>query len=177
VAEVFTSYSVDNDNSFKAALKRAAQVTQDLRIPFGLILADFYRSQQAIFKLQSPGLYPDFKNGGPNSKYALRKQRDVGFKYPLLVRKGALAASLLGPKNPGSISNIDRLSMYFGTDIPYAIYHQSDKPRHKIPQRKVLFIGPEAPRFANSEQQGRLQRWNNILNDFVLKKLKQEFPK
>jgi hypothetical protein len=174
VAESFTSYSVDNDKTFRAAMKRATEVTQDLRIPFGLILADFYRSEQAIFKLQSPGQYPDFKNGGPNSPYAKRKQKAVGFKYPLLFRKGALANSLLGPNNPGSISSIQNLSMYFGTTIPYAIYHQSDKARKKIPLRKFLFIGPEAPRFATSEQMGRLERWNNIMNDFVLKKLKQE---
>lgn len=174
MAESFTSYQVDNDRSFRDALKRAAAVSQDLRVPFGLILQDFYKSQQAIFKLQGPGQYPDFKNGGPNSKYAIKKQAEVGFKYPLLVKSGSLAASLLGPNNRGSISKITSLSLTVGTSIPYAIYHQSDKPRSKIPLRKFLFIGPEASKYATSEQMGRLQRWNNIMNDYVLRKLKQE---
>lgn len=172
MAESFTSYSVDNDRSFRNAMKRASETVQDLRIPFGLILADFYKSQQAIFKLKSPGQYPDFKNGGSMSKYAQEKEKAVGFKYPLLVRSGALAASLLGPNNKGSISQITPLTLTFGTAIDYGIYHQSDKPRTKIPLRKFLFIGPEAKRFATSEQMGRLERWNNILNDFILKKLK-----
>ncbi len=174
MAESFTSYSVDNDRRFANALKRASQVVQDLRVPFGLILSDFYKSQQAIFKLQGPGQYPDFKNGGQNSRYAQAKQKKVGFKYPLLVRSGSLSASLLGPNNRGSISLIGPLSLVIGTSIPYGIYHQSDQARAKIPLRKFLFIGPEAPRFATSEQAGRVQRWNNILNDFVLKKMKAQ---
>jgi len=173
VAQPFTSYEVDNDRSFRDALKYASTVVQDLRIPFGLILRDFYRSEQSIFKLKSPGLYPDFKSGGVNSPYAKAKQKAVGFKYPLLVRSGSLAASLTGPSNKGSISQITRLSLTFGTSIYYGIYHQSDKSRSKILLRKFLFIGPEAPRFATSQQMGRLERWNGILNDFIFTKLVQ----
>lgn len=177
VTEDSTSYSVDNDQSFRRALNRAIATVNDLRIPFGLILSDFYRSEQSIFKLKGPGLYPPFAGKrGPDGKteYQRRKLRKYGIEYPLLVRTGKLAASLLGPSNPGSIAFIGPLSLVFGTSIEYGIYHQSDRPRKKIPLRKFLFIGPEAPRFATSEQQGRLQRWNNILNDYVLKKLRQE---
>lgn len=174
MAESFTSYTLQNDVAFKAALKRASETVQDLRIPFGLILSDFYKSEAAIFQLGGPGKYPDFKNGGPESRYAKLKQKSVGFKYPLLVRTSRLAKSLLGPNNRDSVAKITALSLAFGTSTPYAIYHQSDKPRKTLPQRKVLFIGPEAPRFANSEQTGRLQRWNNIMNDFVLKKLRSQ---
>ncbi len=174
MAESFTSYTLENDVAFKAALKRASDTTQDLRIPFGLILSDFYKSEASIFSLKSPGKYPDFKNGGRESRYAQAKLKKVGFQYPLLVRSGRLAASLLGPSNRDSISKITNLSLVFGTSTPYAIYHQSDRPRAKIPQRKILFIGPEAPKFASSEQVGRLQRWNNIMNDHVLKKLRSQ---
>lgn len=174
MAQPFTSYIVDNDNKFRDALKAASESVEDLRIPFGLILSDFYKSEQAIFKLKSPGQYPDFKNGGRSSKYAKQKQKQVGFTYPLLVKSGRMAASLLGPNNPGSISKITKLSLAFGTQVPYTIYHQSDEPRTVIPLRKVLFIGPEAPRFATSEQAGRLQRWTTILTDYLTKKLAQK---
>lgn len=175
MAESFTSYSLQNDVAFKAALKRASDTTQDLRIPFGLILSDFYKSQQAIFKLQGPGQYPDFKTkDGLPSRYKEAKIKAVGFAYPLLFRTGTLAKSVLGKNNPGSIANISRLSMAFGTSIDYGIYHQSDSARSKIPLRKFLFIGPEAKQFATSDQMGRLERWNNILNDYVLKKMRQE---
>lgn len=175
MAESFVSYTVDNDNRFKNALKNAAAVTQDLRVPFGLILRDFYKSEQAIFKLKGPGKYPPFKGARDpktgRTRYQTEKIKRVGFDYPLLVRTGRLSSSVLGPNNPGSISKITELSLTFGTSVPYGIYHQSDEPRHKIPLRKFLFIGPEAPQFATSEQAGRLERWLNIMNDHVVKQL------
>lgn len=172
----FTSYLVDNDRRFRSAIARAADL--DLRAPFGLILADFYRSEQAIFALKGPGQYPDFtekgKIVGPLSKYAQAKEKKVGFMYPLLMRTGSLAASLLSRDAPGAVALINPYSLVFGTTVKYGIYHQSDEPRKKIPLRKFLFIGPEAPRFANSDQAGRPERWFQILNDYVLKKMEQE---
>lgn len=177
MAEPFTSYLVDNDRKFRDAIKRASETSTDLRIPFGLILADFYKSQQAIWKLKGPGLYPPFKGKkDPKTgmtRYQAAKKRKYGFDYPLLVRTGALAASLSGPNNKGSISKITPLSLVFGTSIEYGIYHQSDKPRSKIPLRKFLFIGPEAPRFANSDQQGRLERWNGYLEDHIQRSIRK----
>lgn len=173
MAQSFTSYVVDNDRRFQAAIDRCYSVVRDLRIPFGQILADFYRSEQSIFALKSPGLYPDFKNGGVNSRYARFKEKKFGHKYPLLVASGALAASLTNRSAPGAIASIGPNSLTIGTTIPYGIYHQSDAPRKKIPLRKFLFIGPEAPRFATSEQMGRPTRWLNILNDFALTNLRR----
>lgn len=177
MSESFTSYSVDNDNSFKNAISEVSKATQDLRLPFGLILNDFYKSQAAIFKLKGPGKYPPFK-GEKNpktgrTKYQDEKLKDVGFDYPLLVRTGALANSLLGPTNKGSVSSITKLSLAFGTAIKYGIYHQSDAPRSRIPLRKFLFIGPEASRFATSEQVGRLERWTGYLNDHLNRSIKK----
>lgn len=183
MAEAFTSYEVDNDRRFRDAIKRMSADIQDFRIPFGQILRDFYRSEQAIFKLKGPGLYPPFKNSkeyfstksgrrlkkqpadSTKSVYQKRKIKKYGFDYPLLVASGRLAGSLLGPSNPGSIANITKLSLIFGTSVEYAIYHQSDSDRHVIPLRKMIFIGPEAPRFANSDQAGRLERWMGYLLD------------
>lgn len=177
MAQSFTSYEVDNDSRFKNALKTASATIQDFRIPFGLILKDFYKSQQAIFKLKDAGKYPPFK--GPKdpktglTRYQAAKIKKVGFDYPLLVRTGRLSASLLGPGNPGSVSSITKLSMAFGTSIKYGIYHQSDEPRSKIPLRKFLFIGPEAPSFATSEQMGRAERWLGYIADHVAREAKK----
>lgn len=177
MAEAFTSYYVDNDRKFRNAIKKAAEVSTDLRIPFGLILKDFYKSEAAIFKLKGPGKYPPFKGEiNPKTgrtKYQQEKIADVGFDYPLLVRTGSLSASLLGPNNRGSISKITNLSLTFGTSIDYGIYHQSDAPRSKIPLRKFLFIGPEAPRFATSEQMGRLERWKGYLTDHIARQARK----
>jgi len=181
MAESFTSYSVDNDRKFRNAIKRAAAVSEDLRVPFGLISKDFYKSEQAIFKLKGPGKYPPFK-GTINPKtgrtqYQQEKLEAVGFDYPLLVRTGSLAASLLGPSNKGSINKITKLSLTIGTAIEYGIYHQSDAARSKIPLRKFLFIGPEAPKFATSEQMGRAQRWQGYMQDHIAKNVRKALGK
>lgn len=183
----FVSYIVENDRLFQEAIKRAALVGDNLSVPFHLILKDFYRSEQAIFALKGPGQYPPFKqsegsyqqNGrrrayvqGKLSPYQKRKLKKYGFDYPLLVATGSLAASVLSADAPGAIAEITPASLTIGTSIKYGIYHQSDEPRKKIPLRKFLFIGPEAPQFATSEQMGRTERWLNILNDFVLAKAK-----
>jgi hypothetical protein len=162
VAESFTSYEVDNDRRFRNAIQSAADTIGDFRIPFGQILRDFYKSEQSIFKLKGPGQYPAI-----SERYGKIKRKKVGFIYPLLVLSGRLAASLLGPSNPGSVSIITKLSLTFGSSVPYLRYHQSDAPRKYLPQRKVLFIGPEAKRFATSEQQGRLERWLGYIQDHV----------
>jgi phage gpG-like protein len=167
------SYSIDNDRRFRNGLERAKSATSDLRVPFTLIANDFYRSQRAIFNLKSPGQYPDLAA-------STKKQRDHDGQpyYPILVGvSGDLfrAASMRGAD--GNVTLIGKQTLAMGVDarvIPYAIYHQSDKPRKKIPQRKFLFIGPEAKQFANSDQMGRLERWLNTLNSYVLKVMKQQ---
>lgn len=161
----FVSYSIENDQIFQKALADAKKVANDLRIPFTLIAADFYRSQKAIWQLKSPGQYPDL-----SESYKPKKLKKVGFLYPILKLNGYLetAASIQG--GPGNITEIGKTELSMGVDekvVPYAIYHQSDAPRKKIPLRKFLFIGPEAIRFANSEQQGRLERWLGILNGYI----------
>lgn len=165
----FTSYSLENDKRFKAAIERASAACDDLRVPFGLILKDFYRSEQAIFQLGTRGQYPEI-----SPKYAKRKQTKYGFVYPLLKASGGLSKSVLQPNAEGSIAEIRMKELMFGTSIPYAKYHQSDEPRKKIPLRKFLFIGPEAPEFATSDQVGRATRWLNIMNDHVLKEIKRQ---
>lgn len=193
MAQAFTSYIVDNDRRFRDAIQRATDECGDLRIPFGLILADFYRSEKAIFSLKGPGQYPPFKHSvraqmhGPmpkgqsrgqmidesKSPYQRAKLKAVGFDYPLLVRTGKLSASLLSKDAPGAVASIGPTELVFGTTVEYGIYHQSDGPRSKMPLRKFLFIGPEATQFANSDQAGRPGRWMNILNDYVLKTIQK----
>lgn len=180
MAQEFTSYSVDADNRFKAALAKAKESIADLTIPLIEISKDFYKSEQAIFKLKGPGQYPDL--GGfnpdeiaPGSTKSRReiakdqKQKQVGFIYPILKREGRLADSLLNPSHSDAINQIvNKSNLIIGTKVPYAVYHQSDAPRSIIPLRKFLFIGPEAIQFARDPVlSGRLQRWTGILEEFV----------
>lgn len=167
----FTSYSVDNDKKFRNKLAKVLKQTSDLTIPLTLISKDFYKSEKAIFMLKSPGLYPDL-----SARYKKVKQKKVGFLYPILKRSGALEQSVTDPTDSQAINQIlNKNTLVIGTKVPYAVFHQSDAPRKRLPLRKFLFIGPEAPRFAINETKGRLERWTGILEGFLKQTLAQEF--
>lgn len=189
MAAGFVSYSVVADKAFVAQLERAKSVCDDLRIPFGQIVKDFHRSEKAIFQLKGPGQYPDFKGkkvketwktpgnpamrtrAGELTAYQNFKKRAAGFVYPLLKFSGKLEDSVTG-EGSGSIVEIGKQTLAIGTSVRYGVYHQSDDTRSKIPLRKFLFVGPESVKYAsNKDLTGRLERWNNILNTFILRKM------
>lgn len=182
----FRSYSIENDEKFQSALERAAKAAGDLTTPLNQIGADFRKSRKAIFALRSAGQYPDlstkpfrawwekdeslrrFYPGG----YKEYKQAKFGFAYPILKQTGRLEKSLTQKSHPENISNVNIDEAEFGTSVPYGVYHQSDSPRSKIPLRKFLFIGPEAPRFAKGDAlKGFPERSLNTLNSYVLRTL------
>lgn len=163
--EAFVRYTIENEAIFRKTLERAAEKVEDLRIPFKFIAIDFHKSEKAIFKLTSPGGYPDLS---PETKK--QKQRQVGFLYPILKRSGRLESSLTDENDPEAIVRIGKKQLTIGTSTPYAVYHNSDKPRKKIPQRKIVFIGPESRAFHQKDRQnkgGRLTRWSNIIDGYV----------
>ena len=165
------TYEVDPGGAWQDAVDRAAKAASDLRVPFALIADDFYRTQRSIWQDSGPGRYPDL-----SPAYKKQKQKKVGFIYPILRANGYLevAASVQG--GAGNITQIEPQRLTMGVDsdaIPYADYHQSDAPRSKIPLRKFVFYGPEAGRFADSEQVGRLDRWMKILDEFIMLQLKE----
>ena len=171
MAEPVTSFIIANDKEFLSAIDRLSKTTSDFRIPFGLIAKDFYRSNRKIFTLKSAGLYQDLApaSGDINttSNYKARKQREVGFTYPILVKEGELAASLVSPQGAGAELFIGRNELIMGTSVDHAKYHQSDEPRTKIPQRKVVFIdGGPAEKARDASIAGRRERWTNIVFDY-----------
>lgn len=162
---ITTSFIIENDENFRRGLERLERSTDDFRIPFTLISADFFKSNRKIFTLRSKGLYPDL---APATK--VQKQKEVGFVYPILAREGALARSLTSPNASGAVNFIGRKELEMGTSVPHAIFHQSDEPRKVIPQRKVVFIdgGPNETA-KDASIAGRSERWANIINDHILK--------
>lgn len=160
------SYTVDNDRIFRNQIQRALLEVNNLTVPFNQIAFDWYKSNKSIFGLKGPGQYPDLSKG-----YRKFKIIKYGFDYPILKATGRLESSVLSKDSPESIYINTGQSITLGTQVPYGIYHQSDRSRSKIPLRKFIFIGPEAPRFATSEQMGRPERWLNIINNYVLKKM------
>lgn len=181
----FTSYEIENDKKFARALSRAANAVGNLETPLRQIAADFRKSRKAIFALKSAGQYPDlstrplrvwwerpetglndFYPGG----YKEYKTAKYGFAYPILKATGRLEGSLTDRNDPEHIERINVDELQIGTAVPYGVYHQSDSPRTKIPLRKFLFIGPEAPRFAKGDAlKGFPERALNTLNAYVLR--------
>lgn len=174
---IATSYVIENDRIFAQKLTDAARQVGDLRIPLTLISRDFFRSQRAIWKLKSPGQYPDLADGtGGRSDYKTAKRRAVGFVYPILKREGTLEKSMTNPTDVNAVNQIvNKTELFVGTKVPYGIHHQFGAPKANLPMRKFLFIGPEAPRFALSAQKGRLQRWIAILEGYVNRVLRKRF--
>ena len=162
---VISSYVIENDAEFKAQIDAALSRVEDLRVAFSLIAKDWRKSNKAQFSLKSSGLYPPL-----NALYQARKRRRFG-NVPILVASGRLRDSVTGSPNSDSIQIVTKTGLIIGTRVYYGIYHQSDAPRRKIPLRKFLFIGPEAPRTAPSPITGRLERWLNILSAQVERQL------
>jgi len=162
---ISTSYIIENDAEFAAQIKAAAERVGDLQVAFALIAKDWRKSNMAQFSLRGSGQYPPL-----SAHYAAQKEKKYGTR-PIMVATGRLRDSLTGSPKSDSIQEIGKTSLIMGTIVPYGIYHQSDAPRRKIPLRKFLFIGPEAPRTAPSAITGRLQRWIAILEAEVKRKL------
>lgn len=178
MADQIISFIPENDEQFRRGLQRLASAVDDFRIPFGLIGRDWYRSNKIIFNLKSEGLYAPlggFNSGakvGDKTKRQVaeeKKKRDVGFVFPLLVGKSkAIKKSMLSPNASGAEFFVGRQTLVMGTSVSYAIYHQSDKPRTKLPQRKLVFIsGGPGEKSKDSRIAGRLERWLNIMNDYI----------
>jgi hypothetical protein len=175
------SFIPENDAAFKRGLQRLAESTNDFRIPFGLIGKHWYRGNKKIFGLKSEGLYHPLGGFKYREKvkymgqYTTRQERaevikseKYGLIFPLLKATGTLAASLTSKTSQGAVFFAGRQDLVMGTEISYAKFHQSDRPRKKLPQRKPIFIsGGPAERARDSVVSGRREAWLNIINDHI----------
>lgn len=160
-----TSYILQNDAKFRAAIKDAGSRVSDLRLAFELIALNWLKSNITQFTLSKSGLYPPL-----SPAYAERKAR----LFPgasILVATGRLRDSVTQRGHRDNIIEVGKQFLVMGTKTPYGIFHQSDAPRRKIPLRKFLFIGPEAPQHARRADAGRLERWLGILEGEVQRQL------
>ena len=80
-----------------------------------------------------------------NEVYKKRKVAQ-GYSSKIMIRTGALQASLIFPNRPGSVFGPHPLWMEYGTTIPYAAVHQKPSPTNKLPKREPLRISKETVR-------------------------------
>lgn len=158
---------LDPDKAFQQMITAIAAESGDLTIPFITIAKEWFRGNQAIFKLRGPGKYTDLSD-----RYKPRKLRDVGFVYPILKRSGHLMRSLttepvasgkgIAPASSDSVAQIlNKTVLRMGTKDRTAIWHQTGAGR--LPERPMVFLGPEqtAPEQFNQ----RMLNWVVMLSD------------
>jgi phage gpG-like protein len=131
----------------------------DLRPVLKLISADFYKSEQIVFRATRSGPQGGFKDITESTKR--QKKKKFGFEYPILVASGRLGKSMLGPSAPDAIHILKKQTLRIGTSVPYGIFHQTGTRR--MPKRSFLFIEGKGPGFPQSKDfTNRVKRWNTI---------------
>lgn len=161
------TFKVDESKTFTRALEKAQKVSDDLSAPFSLIAQDFYRTQPATWNQSGAGVYQDL-----TERTKKQKRAQVGFVYPILRRNGYLERAASEEGAQGNITEVTANSLTLGVDdrsIPYAGYQQLGTTF--IPARPYIF-GPGSP-YAVGPQQGRLDRWLKIIQEFILLKLQE----
>ena len=127
-----------NFEEFSAKVQRAITAVSDLSPVFLTIANDWYKDNQRVIpeggEKQSEGQYEDLSDD-----YAQYKEAMQGWIYPILRFDGWLATSITVPGSDGAFCVIGKQSLAVGTEIPYAIYHQSSAPRSKMPYRPFIF--------------------------------------
>lgn len=117
----------------RAVLSRADRLS-DMRPAWQKIIAALQDYEERMFDAE--GAIEGLEKWAPLSDaYAAWK----AIHYPgrgILVRTGALKASLTGGGQ--GIRIVKAKEMVFGTAVPYGIYHQSRRPRRKLPRRAFL---------------------------------------
>ena len=106
---------------------------------FRLLAKQFRRSKKAIFTEKKK--FFAFKDLGP--RYKKQKLKKWGKIYPILVASGQMALSVIDKHDPDAITEITSESLTIGSKDPILQYHEFGT--RKMPQRRVMYWGPEAP--------------------------------
>lgn len=166
-----TNYKVDPNDELKDAITRASKKSTDLTVPLTLITQSWYKTNNAIFSLKGPGKYEPL-----SSRYAKRKQKDLGFAYPALLGKNArIKNAITNPTNAYAINEIKkkvelRLGVRAGGVFSYAAVHQYGYKN--IPKRPYLFVGGEAA--APNDLKRRVKIWIDLIENHIIKTVKKE---
>lgn len=175
------SFIPANDLEFQTTLTRIGEKISDFRKPFNLISNHWYRGNRKIFALKSSGLYPGYGGFNPTEKITFRgqpttrreaaevtKSEKWGFIFPMLRRSGVLEKSISNKNAAFAEFFVGRQELVMGTNVSYAKFHQSDRPRKVIPQRKIIFIDGGPGEIAKDALiNGRSEVWGDILNTYA----------
>ncbi len=132
-------YNIEGDTVFSRRFQRFGEDVKDMSPLWGLLATDFFtvneREQFATQGAYGSGRWEPLSE--PYRSWKAQKFPGAG----ILVRTGALKASLTRQGAPGNVLRITPEYVEMGTDIPYAGYHQhgtdkmTDRPPLALPQR------------------------------------------
>lgn len=145
-----------NRREWEKVLQHATDNALDLRVPLTNIARTLFRwTALEIFGLsKSGGKYQDL-----SPRYKTAKMKKWKFLYPILRASGKLEKSITGEGDENTIFRFpDNTTLEWGTSVPYGIYHQSEKPRTKMPRRPFLII-----------TNPRLKEWKTIMEKHLSK--------
>lgn len=153
---------------FEKILQRLLKRSDDWRPLFHTLGKNFRRSRETIFALTGPGGYKDL-----SPRYKKLKEEIFGDAYPILRASGKMENSITEEGDSDNISIVERRSFTFGSKDPILKYHNSDKPRKKMPLRKVIFWGPEAPKTMPLESQNFYDRAKQAMLKYLMRERSQ----
>jgi phage gpG-like protein len=171
-----------NSEQYDKAVQEALKNVKTLKPVFIQIAREFYKTNRAIFTLQSAGKYPDFKLSDESRRlkngmtpYQNWKNKRVGGRgYPLLRLTGRLEKSIT-QQGGEAITEIGDKSVVIGTTVPYGVFHQQPNGRGKgiIPYRPFLFLDPATTAVApDGSLSRRSEAWVRMINQYVARSMK-----
>ena len=157
---------------FEKILQRLLKRSDDWRPLFHTLGENFRQSRKTIFALTGPGGYKDL-----SPRYKKLKESIFGDAYPILRATGVMERSIVEEGDSNNVSIVERRSFTFGSKDPILKYHNSDKPakggKRKMPQRKVIFWGPEAPKTMPLESQNFYDRAKQQMLRYLMRERAQ----
>lgn len=134
---LFFKFEVDGEVQVNLALTKIISRVNNL-IPIWDDVEELLRQDvETVFEMEGRPRWV------PLSPQTIISRARRGFPYPqfpMLVNTGRLKSSLVLRSHYEHIYNKERLWMEFGSKTPYAIYHQSPRPRRKLPRRPFIYI-------------------------------------
>ena len=159
---VAPKWDIDTRN-FERILRKLINRSGDFSPVFYTIGKNFRQSRKSIFALTSKGGYQDL-----NPQYKQRKEDLFGDAYPILRATGKMERSIVDENDPDNISIVTKRSFAFGSKDPILKYHNSLKgPRLKMPLRRVIFWGPEAPKTMPLDSQKFYNRAKRSIEEYL----------
>jgi phage gpG-like protein len=129
-------------------LSGIARRASDWAPAFSVIIESWHRIEAKKFADEGPGWQP-------LADSTITRKESGGYVMDILVRTLALQESLTSTGAPGSVNYMTPTSVFMGTDIPYAHFHQYGTSR--MPARPVVSINIET-----------VALWEQILNEYLL---------